>query len=135
MIERLIVFSVVVVLLLLVYAVLRRWQVLRVARFSGVDPLLTDLRPGTPAIIYFKSPLCAPCQMRQKPALHALQTALENGVQVIEVDALEQPEVAMRWGVLSVPTTFVLDSSGRPRNVNHGVAGTEKLKRQLQRAV
>jgi hypothetical protein len=31
-----------------------------------------------------------------------------------------------------VPTTFIIDSRGRPRYVNHGVAGWEKLLKQIE---
>jgi len=34
--------------------------------------------------------------------------------------------------VLSVPTTFIIDSQGRPRRVNHGVASAEKLLNQIE---
>jgi hypothetical protein len=53
-------------------------------------------------------------------------------IQVIEVDAAAQPELADYWGVLSVPTTFIIDARGRPRRVNHGVASAEKLERQIE---
>jgi len=118
--------------LVLAYAVLRRWQVHRLRRVAGVDPLLAALRPGIPAILYFTSPDCAPCLTQQKPALRALQDTLGDGLQVIEVNALEDRQAADRWGVLSVPTTFVLDRQGQPREVNYGVARAEKLKQQLQ---
>jgi hypothetical protein len=51
---------------------------------------------------------------------------------VIEVDAAAQPELANYWGVLSVPTTFIIDRRGRPRRVNHGVSGADKLKKQIE---
>ncbi len=111
----------------------KHWLLRRAARLAGGDPVLAGLRPGVPAIVYFTSPNCAPCQFQQKPALARLQADLGEGLQVIEVDALAQSDAAMRWGVLSVPTTFVLDRTGRPRDVNYGVAGAEKLKAQLQR--
>jgi thioredoxin 1 len=111
----------------------RRWLLRRAARRSEGDPVLATLRPGVPAIVYFTSPNCAPCQFQQKPALARLQADLGDGLQVIEVDALAQTEAAARWGVLSVPATFVLDRTGHPRDVNFGVAGVDKLKAQLQR--
>jgi hypothetical protein len=52
-------------------------------------------------------------------------------LQIVEIDAASQPEVASKWGVLSVPTTFVLDHKGQPQHVNHGVASYEKLLRQM----
>jgi thiol-disulfide isomerase/thioredoxin len=92
---------------------------------------LNGYRPGQPAILYFTAPGCGPCETIQRPALLELE-ALSNGrVQVIEVDALEQPGLADAWGVLTVPTTFVIDSHGQPRGVNHGVARAGKLAHQL----
>jgi protein-disulfide isomerase-like protein with CxxC motif len=67
----------------------------------------------------------------QKPAIRQIKETLGEMLQVIEIDASQQPDLAQRWGVLSVPTTFVIDSRGRARHVNHGVARAEKLLKQL----
>ncbi len=131
--DRLLFLTLGVALIVLGYNALRRWQVRRLGRLAAQDPLLASLRPGIPAIVYFTSPACAPCITQQKPALSSLQADLGDAVQVVEVDALQHPETADRWGVLSVPTTFVLDRQGRPREVNYGVAGADKLRQQLQR--
>ena len=53
-------------------------------------------------------------------------------VQVHEVNALAEKSVADHWGVLSVPTLFLIDSSGKPRGVLRGVTPTEKLIRALE---
>ena len=133
MTDRLVLFVLIVAVLLAAYVLLRRWQLARVEGFAATDPLLEGLRAGVPAIVYFSSPQCAPCEYRQKPALEALRADLGEQLQVVEVNALEQPDAVQRWGVLSVPTTFVLDRQGQPREINYGVAGAEKLKQQLQR--
>ena len=86
---------------------------------------------GKPAILYFTTPSCAPCETVQKPALQQIKASLGDKLQVIEIDATQQPDVAQRWGVPSVPTTFVIDSHGQARHVNHGVARAEKLLKQL----
>lgn len=132
MIERLALLLVLALLVTLGYTALRRWQMFRVRRAADDDALVRGLRPGVPAILYFSSPLCAPCRTQQRPALQRLLAELGDRVQVIEVNALEQRDVADRWGVLSVPTTVILDWQGRPRAVNVGVAGPETLRRQLQ---
>lgn len=87
--------------------------------------------PGKPVLLYFTTPGCVPCKTVQKPAIAQIKEKLGEMLQVIEVDATEQPEMAKRWGVLSVPTTFVIDSRGQARYVNHGVARADKLLKQL----
>lgn len=131
MIGRLVIVFVLAVAGIVAYQGFRRWQLWRAARVAPRDPLLAALRPGVPAILYFTTPTCAPCKTQQRPAIRRLLDELGERVQVIEINALEQPDAADRWGVLSVPTTFVLDRTGRPQQVNYGVADTEKLKRQV----
>jgi thiol-disulfide isomerase/thioredoxin len=106
---------------------------LTLRRLTGKRPPgLENLRPGTPAILYFTTPECAPCKTIQRPALQRLQQQLGGQLQVIEINAAEKPDLAGAWGVLSVPTTFVLDPQGRPRHINHGVTNAEKLFQQLR---
>jgi thiol-disulfide isomerase/thioredoxin len=133
MIERVIILVVLTGLALLAYQMFKRWEVRRAGRVAQSDPLLAEMQPGVPAILYFTTPTCAPCRTQQRPALHDLLSELgSSAVQVIEVNALEQPDAADRWGVLSVPTTFILDAQGQPRQINHGVANAQKLKLQLR---
>ncbi len=70
----------------------------------------------------------------QRPALNKLSELMGDGLQILSFNANKQTELADYWGVLSVPTTFVIDSRGRPRGVNHGTASAEKLLRQLEQA-
>lgn len=132
MIARLVILLIAGLVVVLAYRGLRRYQIRRAARIALDDPLLATMRPGVPAILYFTSPMCAPCRTQQRPALQQLQAELGNTVQVIEVNALENAAEASRWGVLSVPTTFILDGHGRLREINNGVARKEKLRHQLQ---
>lgn len=131
MIERLLFAIGLVALGFLAYHVLRRYHIRKMATTSSDDPILNDLKPGIPAIIYFTTPGCIPCITQQQPALKRLQTQLGDTVQVVQIDASENGEVASRWGVFSAPTTFVLDQQWQVRDVNYGVADTSKLIRQL----
>jgi thioredoxin 1 len=100
-------------------------------RDAGQAPL-PGARPGVPAVLYFTTPDCAPCKTVQRPALEHLQERLGDRLQIIEVDAQARPDLARCWGVLSVPTTFVIDELGRLRHVNHGATRAEKLIQQLE---
>lgn len=95
---------------------------------SGLLPSL----PHKPVIVYFTTPDCAPCKTVQRPALQKVTTLLGDEVEVVEIDATERPDLAKTWGVMSVPTTFLLDARGEARYVNNGVTRAEKLIEQLQ---
>jgi len=88
--------------------------------------------PNKPVIVYFTTPDCTPCKTIQRPALNKISSEMGDRLQVIEIDATEKPDLAQKWGVMSVPTTFLLDARGEPRFVNNGVARVEKLMEQLQ---
>lgn len=133
MIERLLILILAAGVAALVWLVWQRVLMRRAAGFAPADPLLAGLQPGTPAILYFTTPLCAPCKTVQRPALAQLRDELDGGVQIIEVDASADVDAARRWGVMSVPTTFILDDRGTPRAINHGVARLDKLRHQVQR--
>jgi thioredoxin 1 len=97
----------------------------------NLNSLLNPL-PNKPTIVYFTTPDCAPCKTVQRPALEKLTHLLGEKLHVVEIDATEYPDVAKTWGVMSVPTTFLLNSRGEARYVNNGVARVEKLMEQIQ---
>jgi thioredoxin 1 len=113
----------------LTYWLLR--QRLLVRARANVSALLHRL-PEKPVIVYFTTPDCAPCKTVQRPALTRVAEALGDQLEVVEINAYEQPDLAKTWGVMSVPTTFVLDARGEARYVNNGVARAEKLLEQIQ---
>jgi thiol-disulfide isomerase/thioredoxin len=98
---------------------------------NNISHLLSPL-PNKPVIVYFTTPDCVPCKTIQRPALDKLTSTYGDQLQVLEIDATERPDLAKTWGVMSVPTTFLLDSKGEARYVNNGVARAEKLMEQLQ---
>ena len=100
-------------------------------RAFGLLTELGSLRPGAFVLVYFTTPNCVPCKTVQRPAINRLSQILGERLQVLEIDASQQPEVASRWGVLSVPTTFVIGPGGDVRHVNHGVTRAEQLLMQI----
>ena len=91
---------------------------------------MARLVDGTrPAVLYFTTPDCAQCRLQQAPILR--QLAAKVDVAVHKLDAVEQEALARFYGIMTVPTTVVLDPQLRPVAVNHGVAPLPKLLAQV----
>jgi thiol-disulfide isomerase/thioredoxin len=104
----------------------------RAKRAGSSDPVgLKGFARGTPGFLIFSSPHCAPCVYAQKPAATKLYGDLGGAIQLIEIDVTEEPGLAERYGVVSLPTVFLLDAAGNPRRVNHGLVSTVELRRQI----
>lgn len=131
MLERVVIALLLLTVGFVAYRLFKRYHIHKATANSLLDPILHHLQPGIPVIVYFTTPGCIPCRTQQQPALHRLQDELGNGIQVVTIDAAENLDAASRWGVFSAPTTFVLDSTRQVRHINHGVADTAALKRQL----
>jgi thioredoxin-like negative regulator of GroEL len=105
------------------------WFVMR--RLTRAELGLDGYSLGKPAILYFTDPGCAPCHTIQDPALEQISAQYGEQLQIIKVQALERPDLANSWGVLSLPTTFIIDVKGHPRGVNHGATRASRLIDQL----
>lgn len=76
-----------------------------------IDELGLELMAGCCAFVVFTSPGCRPCGA----ALTLVRRAAErspNEVEVTTVDALERPDLALRYDVRAVPTVFLITASG-----------------------
>ncbi len=71
--------------------------------------------------------------MTQKKILEGILA--EYGTEQLALTAYnidEAPDVAKEWGVMTIPTTFLLDSAGTIRHVNNGLIVSENLRKQLE---
>ena len=109
----------------------RRLEGVRLLSSESLWEVLGTGPDGRPTVVAFSAPGCAACRTAQKPALTALQERAGNGVRVIEVDVVEQPRVARVFGVLTVPSTAVLDPSGAVLAANQGFATADRLATQV----
>ena len=90
---------------------------------------------AAPAILAFSTPTCAECRVRQAPALEIVKATLGDTIQIVKVDALAQPEIASQFGVLTVPSSAVIDRMGKPVAMNHGFAPAERLIAQARQVL
>jgi hypothetical protein len=51
---------------------------------------------------------------------------------LVAYDINESPDVAKEWGVMTLPTIFLLDPAGTIRYVNNGLIVAENLQKQLE---
>ena len=85
---------------------------------------------GVPTLLYFWSEACAPCTLVQTPALNQLEAETRE-VKVVRVNALEEPDLANKWCVMTVPTTILLNREGEPTYINNRAVRLPELKQQL----
>ena len=86
-----------------------------------------------PAIVYFWSNGCPVCKMTQKKILEEILA--EYGKERLAFTAYNTDEaldVAKEWGVRTLPTTFLLDSTGAIKHINNGLIVSGDLRRQLE---
>ncbi len=82
-------------------------------------------------ILAFSSEDCKQCHLLQAPALQRVRQQHGDTVAVVEIDAVASPEMAQRYHILTVPSTVILDPSGKAHAVNYGFANTQRLLQQV----
>ncbi len=93
-----------------VYAVARRRWGAQVERLD-IDELGLELISGCCAFVVFTTSACQPC----KSVLQVVTAAAAAGnapTEVTTVDAMERMDLALRYDVRTIPTTFLITASG-----------------------
>lgn len=89
----------------------------------------TDARP---TVLYFYTQECDECRETQEPILESLQDEYPERFSLVKIDAEQDDALAGHYHVVTIPTTIILDSIGKIRGANIGVASRERLESQMR---
>ena len=134
MIERFLILLGVTLAIVAVWGALRAWRSVKLRRLSSQSPFSSIVPPGKPAVVAFSAPYCQDCHTLQEPALARLEQNLSQRVSVKSLSALDYPDLVEQLGILTVPSTVVIDARGTVRHLNLGYASDAKLREQLAQA-
>lgn len=106
---------------------------------AGRRTLLLDAGavPGTSTVLHFSAEWCGPCAAVRRVVGQVIDGSTDgapaqNGPQELEVDIDAHPVLAKEMGVLSLPTTFVLDADLVERARISGVPKADALRSALE---
>ncbi len=88
------------------------------------------LEASGPVLVDFWADWCGPCKMIA-PALEELSEELGDKVTIAKLDIMENPEVAGRMGVQSIPL-MILFKDGQPVAQKLGAAPKSQLKNWIE---
>jgi thioredoxin-like negative regulator of GroEL len=129
-IERLALAAVLVLLALVAGQAIRLWSRNRVEQRAADARLPISQHPR---LLVFSSKWCSDCETQRR----VIERAREEWAQPIEIsyhDAVAEPSLAHRFGILVVPSLVVATAGGRVVGVNQGLADEDRLRSLIDAA-
>jgi thioredoxin 1 len=104
-----------------------------VGKVSDADFETEVLKASGPVVVDFWAEWCGPCRMIA-PALDEIQTALGEKVKIVKLNVDENPGVASKYGIMSIPTLMIF-KNGELASRQVGAAPKAKLEQWINAAV
>jgi len=98
---------------------------------SNFDEIV--LKSKTPVLIDFWAPWCAPCKM-VAPVVEELSNEYEGKVTFGNVNVDETPKIAVKYGIMSIPTLIIF-KNGQPVSNIVGYRPKDQIKQSLDAAL
>jgi thioredoxin 1 len=91
------------------------------------------LKASQPVVVDFWAEWCGPCRMIA-PALEEIATAMGDKVKIVKLNVDENPQIAAKYGVMSIPTLMMF-KNGELASRQVGAAPKAKLEQWIASGV
>jgi thioredoxin 1 len=91
------------------------------------------LKATGPVVVDFWAEWCGPCRMIA-PALEEIASALGEKVKIVKLNVDENPAVASKYGIMSIPTLMIF-KNGELASRQVGAAPKQKLEQWITATV
>ncbi len=104
-----------------------------VVQLQGKDFEKEVIQSGLPTVVDFYADWCGPCRM-VSPIIESLSKDYTGRVKFVKVNTDDNPELAQRFGIMSIPTVMVF-KDGKVASTTIGAGPATMYKQKIDAAL
>ena len=104
-----------------------------VVQLQGKDFEKEVIQSGLPTVVDFYADWCGPCRM-VSPIIESLSKDYTGRVKFVKVNTDDNPELAQRFGIMSIPTVMVF-KDGKDASTTIGAGPATMYKQKIDAAL
>ncbi len=104
-----------------------------VVQLQGKDFEKEVIQSGLPTVVDFYADWCGPCRM-VSPIIESLSKDYTSRVKFVKVNTDDNPELAQRFGIMSIPTVMVF-KDGKVASTTIGAGPAAMYKQKIDAAL